>query len=230
MRCRDFFLALALLYAFDTASLALQHDKLFWSRGLSICCVVEMASWLFSFFGFLFEVLWLRPSTGDTLRLLLRRAAGRLQTEISHADRDFSLAVAVLHAFDVASLPLQHQKAKGGVFARIRWRRSRCNIKRSGGLSLSSAKRLLCGSTGDFVVSFFFWGVFCPRFFVLRPSTGDTLRLRLRRAASPLQTDISLSADRDFSLALAVLHAVDVHVARVVRCKCQRGDSVAQQR
>ena len=102
----------------------------------------------------------MRPSTGDTLRLLLRRAAGRLQTEISHADRDFSLAVAVLHAFDVASLPLQHQKAKGGVFARIRWRRSRCNIKRSGGLSLSSAKRLLCGSTGDFVVSFFFFGGF----------------------------------------------------------------------
>ena len=65
---------------------------------------------------------------------------------------------------------------------------------------------------------------------MLRPSTGDTLRLRLRRAASPLQTDISLSADRDFSLALAVLRAVDVHVARVVRCKCQRGDSVAQQR
>ena len=83
-----------------------------------------------------------------------------LQTEISHADRDFSLAVAVLHAFDVASLPLQHQKAKGGVFARIRWRRSRCNIKRSGGLSLSSAKRLLCGSTGDLCCFFFFFGGF----------------------------------------------------------------------
>ena len=31
-------------------------------------------------------LLWLRPSTGDTLRLLPRRAVGRLQTEISPAD------------------------------------------------------------------------------------------------------------------------------------------------
>ena len=165
-------------------------------------------------------LLWLRPSTGDTLRLLPRRAVGRLQTEISPADCDFSLALVVLHTFDMASLALQHQKVRGSfshwrqeapvclnwqlcfftlVFCfrflagskagerrpqsrptsrpglllpaallsevswlhlcscvletsllhslfctRSTWRRSRCNIKRSGGLSLSSAKRLLC--------------------------------------------------------------------------------------
>ena len=40
-----------------------------------------------------------------------------LQTEISHADRDFSLALAVLHAVDKASLALQHTNVRGeGLF------------------------------------------------------------------------------------------------------------------
>ena len=79
--------------------------------------MLELAT-LFFFLnvGFLFQVLWLRPSTGDTLRPRPHRAAGRLQTDISRADRDFSLALAVLHAVDVAD-----------------------------SLSLSSAQRLLAG-------------------------------------------------------------------------------------
>ena len=94
--------------------------------------------------------------------------------------------------------------------------------KGRGGLSLSSAKRLLCGSTGEFVVSFFFWGVFCPRFFVLRPSTGDTLRLRLRRAASPLQTDISLS--RRSRLLPCTRCSARSRRARRSRCKMQMSE------
>ena len=54
----------------------------------------------------------MRPSTGDTLGLLPRRAASRLQTEISHADRNFSIALGVLHAVDMASVALQHKKAR----------------------------------------------------------------------------------------------------------------------
>ena len=162
MSCRDFCLALALLYTFDMAWLALQHNKLFWSRGLSICCVVELASWLFSFF-LVFSLRFFGCGRRWETRFgfFCVAAAGRLQTEVSHTDRDFSLAVAVLHAFDVASLPLQHQKAKGGGLSHAFDGVARAvTSKGRGGLSLSSAKRLLCGSTGDFVVScfFFFWG------------------------------------------------------------------------
>ena len=97
------------------------------SAALKDCCVVELATLLFLFLvvGFLFQVLCLQPLTGDTLHLRPRRAASRLQTDISHADRDFSLALAVLHAVDVASLALQHNNVRWGI------------------LSLSSAKRLL---------------------------------------------------------------------------------------
>ena len=78
-------------------------------------------NWRLCFFlnvGFLFQVLWLRPSTGDTLRPRPHRAAGRLQTDISRADRDFSLALAVLHAVDVASLALQHTHVREGILCR----------------------------------------------------------------------------------------------------------------
>ena len=64
----------------------------------------------------------LRPSTGDTLRLRQRRAASRLQTDISRADRDFSLALSL---FSTQST----------------WRRSRCNVTMSdmGGFSVAQA-------------------------------------------------------------------------------------------
>ena len=107
-------------------------------------------------FCFLFQVLSLRPSTGDTLRLLPRRAASRLQTEISHADRNFSFALVVLHAFDMASVALQHNKAREG-----------------GRLSLSSATRQLAAF--QLASLFFFCLVFLLCFrslFGLRPSTG----------------------------------------------------------
>ena len=58
--------------------------------------------------------------------------------DLIHADRDFSLALAVLHAFEMPSLALQHQKARGA-------------------LGLSSADRLLAACTGFWVVFLSLW-------------------------------------------------------------------------
>ena len=90
------------------------------SAALRHCCVFELASWLFSFFLFGFvAVLWLRPSTGDTLRLLLRRAAGRLRTEISHADRDFSLCSRCSARIRRGVAPVASSKRQGGGIASL---------------------------------------------------------------------------------------------------------------
>ena len=98
-RSRDFSLALAVLHAFDMASLALQHKKgqgVFHSAALKDCLFVVQVTlscfFVFGAFSVSGSLVALRASTGDTLRLRQRRAAGRLQTDISHAARDFSLA------------------------------------------------------------------------------------------------------------------------------------------
>ena len=153
-------------------------------------------------------LLWLRPSTGDTLRLLPRRAVGRLQTEISPADCDFSLALVVLHTFDMASLALQHQKVRGS-FSHWRQEAPVC------------LNWQLC----------FFTLVFCFRFLAgskageRRPQSRPTSRPGLLSACCPpLRGQLAalvLMRSRDFSLALAVLHTFDVGVARAATSKGQ---------
>ena len=181
---------------------------------------LELASWLFSFLLFWFCCGSLVASTGDTLRLLLRRAAGRLRTETSHADRDFSLCSRCSARIRRGVAPVASKGQEGE-------RRSRCNIKRSvrGSFTRQGTKTAVWLNSRLCCFCFFFWSVFCPRFFGCgrRRETHFFVFVRIAPQVAGRQTSLS-HADRDFSLALALLHAVDVRVAGVATCKCQRGD------
>ena len=182
---------------------------------------LELASWLFSclFFRFV-AVLWLRPSTGDTLRLLLRHARSLADGDLTRRSELLSLQ----SLFCTQST----------------WRRSRCIIKRPrGGYSVARAvtsrgqgvfhkaghNDCCVVELATFLFLVFFWSVFCPRFFGCgrRRETRFFVFVRIAPQVAGRQTSLS-HADRDFSLALALLHAVDVRVAGVATCKCQRGD------
>ena len=212
MSGRDFSLAVAVLHAFDMASLALQHTKV----------PGKLASWLFSFlfFGFV-AVLWLRPSTGDTLRLLLRRAAGRLRTETSHADRDFSLCSRCSARIRRGVAPVASSKGHWGGYSVAR----AVTSKGQGVFHSAGHKDCCVVELATLLFLVFFWSVFCPRFFGCgrRRETHFFVFVRIAPQVAGRQTSLS-HADRDFSLALALLHAVDVRVAGVATCKCQRGD------
>ena len=118
-----------------TRTATCKGQGIFYSAALTRAPRGRTCVFVVSFFCFPWHVLWLRPSTGDTLCLLPRRGADR---DLLHADRDFSLALAVLHAFEMPSLALQHQKARGA-------------------LGLSSADRLLAACTAFWVVFFSLW-------------------------------------------------------------------------
>ena len=103
----------------------------FHSAGHKDCCVVELATLLFLFLlvGFLSHVLFFCGRRRETHFFVFVRIAPQVagrQTSLSHADRDFSLALALLHAVDVRV---------AGV--------ATCKCQRGDFLSLSSAKRLL---------------------------------------------------------------------------------------
>ena len=127
-------------------------------------------------------------------------------------------AVVVLHAFDVA-LPLHHQKARRGSVARA------VTSKGQGVFHSAGHKDCCVVELATLLFLFFFWSVFCPRFFGCgrRRETHIFVFVRIAPQVAGRQTSLS-HADRDFSLALALLHAVDVRVAGVATCKCQRGD------
>ena len=186
------------------ASLALQHQK---ARGVLSLSSAErlLAACTYFFVGFsfgkvLFQVVFFYACC-PPLR-------GRLAAIMVMRSRDFSLALAVLHTFDMASLALQHKKGQG-VFH-------------------SAALKDCCVVELATLLFLFFWGFLFQVLWALRPSMGDTLRLRPRRAASRLQTDDLTRRSRLLPCTLAVLHAVDVASLALQHKNVRRGDSVAQ--
>ena len=121
------------------------------SGDLSLSSADKTAVWLnfrlcWFLLLFLWHVLWLRPSTRHTLSSSASRRRSLADRHRRHADRDFCLALAVLHAFEMPSLALQHQKARGA-------------------LALSSAERLLAACTCFWVVFFSLFAWFSFRLF-----------------------------------------------------------------
>ena len=85
--------------------------------------MLELAT-LFLYIGFLFQVLgrfegWRTKAAVEanfatwTASACCPPLRGQLAALVLMRSRDFSLALAVLHTFDVASLALQHQKVRG---------------------------------------------------------------------------------------------------------------------
>ena len=131
MTGRDFSLAVAVLHAFDMASLALQHTK------VPGACVLVVF-----FFAFLVLLRFFGCGRQRETRFVFFCVAPQVACgRRPHMQIGTSLfAVVVLRAFDVASLPLHHQKARRGSVARAVTSKGQ-----SGGLSLGRAQRLLCG-------------------------------------------------------------------------------------